>query len=114
MSVRTSILQDVFCVPLTDGGRNLGFGSSSCPASIPVGDPRLDPNGLQMNGGLTPTIALRKGSAAVNRIPLTACTDQNGKRLKVDQRGYIRPAPNQKACDIGAFERGAVSRPRGQ
>ena len=66
--------------------------------------PVFDPLGLQFNGGPTPTFAILQTSAAIDAIPLNQCTDQNGKRLKTDQRGFTRPAPKHAACDIGAFE----------
>jgi hypothetical protein len=70
--------------------------------STPAG---LDPNGLQNNGGFTQTIALISGSAAIDAIPLKPvnyCTDAAGNPVKVDQRGVHRP--QNKKCDIGAFE----------
>jgi hypothetical protein len=38
----------------------------------------------------------------VNAIPTTACTDETGSTVGLDQRGVARPAGS--ACDIGAFE----------
>jgi CSLREA domain-containing protein len=51
-------------------------------------DPRLDPNGLQNNGGLTPTIALGFGSPALDRGTSDGLTGS----LTTDQRGAIFPA----------------------
>jgi CSLREA domain-containing protein len=59
-------------------------------------DPKLDPNGLQNNGGPTQTIALLSTSPAINSGDTNA--------LPRDQRGYVR----QNAADIGAFEFGAT------
>ena len=108
VSLRNSILADVHCFNSDDDGYNLQFGDVAGCERIPLADPALDPQGLQFNGGPTPTIMILKGSHAIDAVPLAACTNQNGKRLKVDQRGFTRPAPKHKACDIGAFERGAV------
>jgi hypothetical protein len=104
LTLRNSILADVHCFSGVSGaGNNLQFGDvSQCPGV--TADPALDPQGLQFNGGPTPTLAILQLSAAIDAVPLIACTDQNGKRLKSDQRGFTRPAPKHKACDIGAFE----------
>jgi hypothetical protein len=56
------------------------------------------------NGGPTQTIALAGDSPAIDAIPLTDCTDQNGKRLKTDPSGFPRPDAGENVCDIGAFE----------
>ena len=63
-------------------------------------NPLLDPNGLQNNGGPTQTIALQKGSPALDYIP----KGQNGcnTTIKTDQRGVKRP--QGKACDVVAYE----------
>jgi hypothetical protein len=114
MTVRSSILQDVSCVNVSDSGFNLQFGKSNCPASIPTGDPALRPQGLEFNGGPTPTIRILLGSHAIDAVPLAACTDENGRRLKTDQRGFTRPAPRHRACDTGAFELGASQAITGQ
>jgi hypothetical protein len=59
-------------------------------------DPKLDPNGLQNNGGRTQTLALEPDSAAVDHIPMgSSCP-------ATDQRGVSRPQGSM--CDIGAFE----------
>jgi len=59
-------------------------------------------SGLQNNGGPTQTIALLGTSAAVDAIPVSACTDVGGNPVATDQRGVLRP--QGAACDIGAFE----------
>ena len=67
----------------------------------------LDPNGLENNGGPTPTIALLPSNPAINAIPLSPtnyCTAIDGvTAIATDQRGVTRP--QGPACDIGAFER---------
>lgn len=79
---------------LVNGGHNLSFGDSSCPAAFLNGNPQLGP--LQDNGGPTETIGLGPGSAAVGQNPTgTGCPS-------TDQRGVARPAGG--ACDIGAYQ----------
>ena len=59
---------------------------------------------LQNNGGATPTLALPPGSAAINGGDPAGCKDEKGNALTTDQRGFARVG----ACDIGAFEFGAL------
>ena len=63
-----------------------------------VADVGYKSEGLADNGGPTDTIALKKSSKAVDRVPVNGCPT-------VDQRRADRPAG--KKCDAGAFERGA-------
>lgn len=63
------------------------------PIEIPV---------LRDNGGATPTIALLPAGAAIDNVPLDACTDFDGNPVPADQRGVERPQGS--ACDSGAFE----------
>jgi predicted outer membrane repeat protein len=56
--------------------------------------PNLNLDTLKNNGGLTPTIALGSGSAALN-AGLANCPTS-------DQRGFPRPSANK--CDIGAYQ----------
>jgi hypothetical protein len=56
--------------------------------------PNLNLDTLKNNGGLTPTIALGSGSAALN-AGLANCPAS-------DQRGFPRPSANK--CDIGAYQ----------
>ena len=51
------------------------------------------------HGGPTRTIPLLKGSPALNAIPKASC------KVKRDQRGVKRP--QQKRCEMGAWERKA-------
>ena len=86
--------------PITDQGYNLssdstcGFTASTSQQNT---DPGLDPNGLQSNGGSTQTIALQKGSPAIDQIPVTSCPTS-------DQRGTARPDDGETTCDMGAYE----------
>ncbi|NWJ46952.1 MAG: hypothetical protein HXX08_13910 [Chloroflexi bacterium] len=77
---------------VTSAGNNLQYGDSSCPNTLNQ-NPKLDPNGLQDNGGLTQTIALLGGSPAIDSGNNSTCP-------AVDQRGVSRNGP----CDIGAYE----------
>jgi hypothetical protein len=82
--------------PISDGGNNLQFPDTSCAATAQLADPQLGP--LQSNGGPTDTQALLQGSAAL---------DAGSNCTPVDQRGV--PRPQGSACDIGAYERGAIT-----
>lgn len=67
-------------------------------------NPELGP--LQNNGGLTDTMALLPGSAAIDAGNPSGCTDSQGLLLKTDQRGMPRPdKEDASGCDIGAYER---------
>lgn len=78
-------------------GGNLSFPDTSCPGLN--ADPKTGP--LANNGGLTWTIALGPGSAAIDRGVNVFCPP-------TDQRGVARPQDGDKngsvICDIGAFE----------
>lgn len=62
----------------------------------------LDLGPLQANGGLTATIALLPGSAAIDKGDPAGCTGTEGELLTTDQRGVVRPQNGR--CDVGAFE----------
>ncbi len=87
---------------ITNGGNNLRFpvNDASCPGI--VGDPKL--LALADNGGLTQTMALQPGSAALDKIPAAIGCNVG---VSTDQRGVVRP--QNSACDIGAFELQAPS-----
>jgi CSLREA domain-containing protein len=95
---------------LTDAGYNIsddnscGFARTGTANNGDDVNPTLSSDGLTNNGGPTQTIALFGGSPAIDAIPVADCTDQNGKRLKTDQRGFPRPDAGESVCDIGAFE----------
>jgi hypothetical protein len=84
----------------TDAGHNISFAGGGCPASFGPGDPKLGP--LQDNGGPTLTMALGRGSAAIDQIPTFGASCP----LR-DQRGVRRSGGRD--CDIGAYE---VAAPR--
>jgi hypothetical protein len=78
---------------ITNGGHNLSFDDSTCPgihANPELGKPRD-------NGGPTKTLALGRGSPAINRVP-----KKHADCPRTDERGVQRP--QRGACDIGAFE----------
>ena len=94
-NTKTGPVMDNCSGTITDGGHNIeddatcSLGASSMSNT----DPKLDPLGLQDNGGPTKTIALLPGSPAIDASS-TNCP-------ATDQRGVTRSSPN---CDIGAFE----------
>jgi CSLREA domain-containing protein len=80
--------------PFTSGGGNLLTSSADCTGfALDITDPVPKIGTLAANGGPTKTIALRKGSPAINQAGADA--------PKRDQRGVKRVDP-----DIGAYERG--------
>ena len=95
----------------SSGGNNLirnpGTGSNAFGGSSSNADPMLDPNGLQNNGGPTPTLALLPGSPAIDTgdnalIPGRVTTDQRGPGFARIVNGTV---------DIGAFEVQAAPNP---
>lgn len=84
---------------ITSLGHNLSFPDETCPHEV-KGDPKIAP--LADNGGPTQTVALRRGSAALDRGVAAG--------LRADQRGRPRPydlgaLPNLgDGSDVGAFE----------
>ena len=66
-------------------------------------NPMLDPNGLQNNGGPTPTVALLSNSPALG-------AGANPLNLFTDQRGYA-PRTGVNGTDIGRAYRAAAARP---
>jgi hypothetical protein len=100
---------------ITDGGYNISddnsCGFTMAPSGTSINNSttlRLDPAGLQENGGPTKTIALEPDSEAVDFIPIASCTDESSptpQPLTTDQRGFPRPDPgNLNFCDAGSFE----------
>lgn len=91
---------------VTDGGFNISS-DASCAFSQRTSKNRTNPKlakTLANNGGPTQTIALLKGSPALNAIPKGAsrCAPASPP-LTTDQRGVKRP--QGKGCDIGAYEK---------
>ena len=81
---------------ITDGGGNLSYPGATCPGIS--ADPMLGP--LLTNGGLTWTMALGEGSAAIDAGIDAICAADPVNNL--DQRGVTRPQGAH--CDIGAVE----------
>jgi CSLREA domain-containing protein len=103
-------------LPVTDLGHNIAD-DTSCEFSgtgangQTIGDSVmafLGTPSLENNGGPTRTLALQTGSPAIDAIPIGMCP-------ATDQRGFPRPDHDSDdstgvlACDIGAFEFGAVA-----
>jgi predicted outer membrane repeat protein len=66
-------------------------------------NPRLGT--LQNNGGPTQTMALQKGSPALDAGNPAGCRDFARKLLTTDQRGQRRPGGTETTgCDMGAYE----------
>jgi hypothetical protein len=86
---------------ITSTGYNLESGTDcglTSTGDLQNTDPKLGP--LASNGGPTQTMALLKGSPAIDYIPLTSSLCP-----ATDQRGHKRPDnPHEGACDIGAYE----------
>lgn len=88
---------------ITDSGYNISDDLSfrfTDPTSKSNTNPKLDPQGLQSNGGPTKTIALLKASPAVDYVPIgeNGC----GTIVESDQRWVQRPQGER--CDSGAYE----------
>ncbi len=94
----------------TDGSTGFTATTDRTGTSAAPLDPKLDPNGLQSNGGLTTTIALLLGSPAIDKGTSAGLTGN----LTTDQRGSGFPrsfddtavanAAGGDGTDIGAFE----------
>jgi len=106
INVCEGIAPDLRCLgTITDGGYNITEDAASDdgsfrftdPTSKSNADPRLDPEGLQSNGGPTKTIALQKGSRALDNVP--GGENGCGTIVKTDQRWVQRP--QGKRCDSG-------------
>ena len=104
MGISNSIVANNPLGNCNDEGTDLGYNlssDSSCgftgTGDLQNTDPKLDPNGLQNNGGPTQTIALQQDSPAIDQIPAASCP-------ATDQRGVSRPDDGETACDIGAYE----------
>ena len=84
---------------IIDGGYNLDSGIScyfTGHTDLNKTDPQLGP--LRNNGGSTQTMALLKGSKAIDWVNmLKDCP-------ATDQRGSQRPDNSENKCDIGAYE----------
>jgi hypothetical protein len=79
---------------ITDGGHNLSFGDTTCPA---ITNANPDLGAFADYGGFTGTLALAPGSPAINKVP------KNGAGCPATDQRTVR-RPQGPACDIGAFE----------
>lgn len=81
------------------GTHNLAYGDTTCGSSFLEGEPQLGP--LASNGGVTQTMALGAGSAALGAGDPAYC---DGSPVDgFDQRGVAR-GTTQATCDIGAYQ----------
>jgi predicted outer membrane repeat protein len=91
---------------ITSDGYNLSSDSTynfSGPGDLNGKNPKL--GALGNNGGPTQTIALQKGSPALDAGNPAGCRDFAGHLLKTDQRGLPRPGRGETTgCDMGAYE----------
>jgi len=92
---------------MTSDGYNLSSDSTcnfSNTGDLNNTDPLLGP--LQNNGGPTETMALLRGSPAIDAGNPIGCTDNLDHLLTTDQRGMPRPDhEDTSGCDMGAYER---------
>ena len=112
LEIGRSIIDDsVFGTPCDGNVLSTGFNVSEVDDpdcvfeptdDVDVGDVGLE-NNANDNGGRTETVAIERSSPARNFVPKRKCDAAKGE----DQRRFERPAG--KACDSGAFERGAES-----
>jgi len=92
---------------MTSDGYNLSS-DTTCdfggPGDLNNTNPQLGP--LQNNGGPTDTMAIPLDSPALDAGNPSGCTNNNGRLLKIDQRGYPRPGKykHDRRCDMGAYE----------
>ena len=84
--------------PITDGGGNLRWPASDASCVGVYGDPML--LALADNGGLTRTLALDEGSAAVDAADDALCAAEPVNNTS--QNAVTRP--HGPHCDVGSFE----------
>jgi predicted outer membrane repeat protein len=91
---------------ITSDGYNLSSDSTcnfSSTGDLSNKNPKL--GALHKNGGPTETLALQKGSPALDAGNPAGCRDFAGNLLKTDQRGLPRPGGAETTgCDMGAYE----------
>jgi predicted outer membrane repeat protein len=91
---------------ITSDGYNLSSDSTcnfSSTGDLNNKNPKLGL--LHKNGGPTETLALQKGSPALDAGNPAGCRDFSGNLLKTDQRGLPRPGGGEPTgCDMGAYE----------
>jgi predicted outer membrane repeat protein len=91
---------------ITSDGYNLSSDSTcnfSSTGDLNSKSPKL--GALRSNGGATQTMALQKGSPALDAGNPAGCRDFAGNLLTTDQRGLPRPGGGETTgCDMGAYE----------
>jgi len=87
-----------FGTPITDSGGNLHWPETDSSCGGQPGDPKL--SSLDYHGGITQTLALQPGSAAINTGLNSVCAASPVSNTS--QNGILRP--HGPRCDIGAFE----------
>ena len=91
---------------ITSDGYNLSSDSTcnfSSTGDLNNKNPKL--GALHKNGGPTETMALQKGSPALDAGNPAGCRDFAGSLLTTDQRGLPRPGGGETTgCDMGAYE----------
>ena len=91
---------------ITSDGYNLSSDSTcnfSNTGDLNSKNPKLGT--LRKNGGPTKTMALPKGSPALDAGNPAGCRDFAGNLLATDQRGLPRPGGGESTgCDMGAYE----------
>jgi predicted outer membrane repeat protein len=91
---------------ITSDGYNLSSDSTcnfSSSGDLNNTNPEL--GALHKNGGPTKTMALQKGSPALDAGNPAGCRDFAGNLLTTDQRGLPRPGAGETTgCDMGAYE----------
>jgi hypothetical protein len=98
----------------TDGSSGFPSGTDLVGTINAPRDPKVDPNGLQNNGGPTQTIALLPGSPAIDHGNSatsngTPATDQRGAGYpRIYDNPSVANPTGGDASDIGAFEVQAV------
>ncbi len=81
--------------------------TATSDGTLPTALSRILDTTLKNNGGPTQTHNLPSGSPAIDGGK-SSCPDENGNRLKADQRGKSRPVDGdgdgKSACDLGSVE----------
>ena len=86
---------------------NMTLTGTTTGNQLNVANALLDPNGLRLNGGPTPTVALLLGSSAIDKglVQGGVTVDQRG-RARLFDNPIISNAVGGDGSDIGAFEVG--------
>jgi CSLREA domain-containing protein len=89
------------------GVTDLQFPGTTCGATVPTGDPKLNgPSILSGPNLFVFTMSLNPGSAASNAGTNSVCNAIPVFTFDGTGRPVTRPSPNGSNCDIGAYESG--------